>query len=1500
MSSLSSCSSRPLSLSLILAASLAGACAEERPPINRVQPNALAKNFFVGAVGNPEDDPEFFYRPTVVDVDYGAGQSSLFTASYAQTLVRIRWEVSEDLLLARLSYDRIDGTSGEPEEGSVGQIVAAFAIDSHFDIKRGYNPQTGEELNVVEENTDDRPWYQREYMRVDWSQNLITTAYELDTVAGLKAFADHPLTYEPVAYYVEDPNHADRPWFSPEEGYFDITNKVYATPNTVPTPWGEVPACFFSPDVYGGSYPEENCNPVEVKLRLSFRKVVDTDYEPVHWDGQRQNMFGMFTTASRLGYDRSYGIVDQKWYRFASRHNIWERSHAEGADGHLVPCNTPETTGTDGDPRRDVDPLDGTEDECAAAGPGSRCDVFKQACTLPYRSRETRTIPIYYGPNGDPGLWETSRDVTAEWDGALRQAAQVARYGECIAVSGGVDPGVIESCKAEFPPTLEAALDSVPEILVFCHNPVESGDHPACGAPGLEARIGDLRYNMVNIIQDPQTDSPWGILADAIDPLSGEVVSASVNVWNARTDLAVQNSIDMMRWYNGELSNTDVTDARYLGALVTENARRTAAWTSPPVLSAEEVKSRVGSSDRSLIAGEKVSLPKLPASDLVEWALSRARQRYGAPSGGGPTAIQARILRAKEQGVESSLLTRQYYDLGRVETSAPLSRDVLDRVSPLRSNLFGFKTALDRQRQLLLAERGRCMLEGPEPSSVVELGRIMDEKFPLDEDPETPGIQATAESVYQRNESWRDYLRRRFTHGVLAHEMGHSMGLRHVFTSSFDAINYRPQYWQLRTRDGAETEYCTEPTEDGTECVGPRWRDPVTESEQKGLLYRWQQTSVMEYPGDLSQETLDIGPYDRAALRFAYGDMVDMWDSEEARCNATGSSCTTAGGLLVDQLDGFGGITGPWYQGSTGIVHYSRLQNELGLIRGCREASLDPPADYDADRDGNYSPELDGNVVNGTVCDGVPLDHVPFRELTTTIDPNNGPTSRVDALGRVRHPYLFASDEWADIGNLAVRRSDNGADAYEVTNFLISEYEDRHVWDNYRRSRTSFSLTRAVNRSYGRYLEQLKEIYKGYAFLNDLFAASGAVDDLLGGPDADGSLMPSVLAASQSFDQLARILTRPTVGPHVVARDDVSDRDVLRFFEANTTQTVVDVDVPNGTVGAGSNVWFGGRPLENSFDNNQGYYSVDYQLGAGSYYDKTQVIELLTDSSSRFVDASRDDFYDWRYRQSSLASLYPEGVRRLIANALTEDADVLGWRVAGDDGSEPRPIVGDDSRPSAPMGARVWWPSEGAPVCWPSSNSSVCVAYPNGDVGSNVDAPASSFALDPEIGFEVQKFIVFWGLTYLPENWKLDWVDMMRIWIVGSDVDPAFPDSERIAWRDPVSGQLYVAHRYGREEIDGRAVERGIAARVLSWMNLLTQQAYEISAENAGTGELTVERYVDDSNCPAGKSTCAGQPIEKSPEYTLRTKNYKSVLDFMRQVTATYGFYDPAWRGLYQ
>ena len=205
---------RRLLISAVLVLS-ASSCASERAPINRVQPNALKKSFFVGEdLSSPKDNPEFYYRPTIVDVDYGASQDGLFTASYAQTMARVSFEITEELLVARLTYERIadttgNGTPNSPNQNS-GQIVAAFKISSHFDVKRSYNPTTGEELNVVEENATDSPWYAREFMRVDWSQNLITSAYQLDPLAAMTAF-DGAFTYDPVASSAPEPGDRDAP-----------------------------------------------------------------------------------------------------------------------------------------------------------------------------------------------------------------------------------------------------------------------------------------------------------------------------------------------------------------------------------------------------------------------------------------------------------------------------------------------------------------------------------------------------------------------------------------------------------------------------------------------------------------------------------------------------------------------------------------------------------------------------------------------------------------------------------------------------------------------------------------------------------------------------------------------------------------------------------------------------------------------------------------------------------------------------------------------------------------------------------------------------------------------------------------------------------------------------------------------------------------------------------------------------------------------------------------
>lgn len=219
-------------LGLALAAS---GCAEEREPINRVQPYALKKSDFVGKkLLDPSDDPEFYLRTTLTDVGYGA-YGYMFSSTFAQPVARLKWVVEEDYLLGRLTYERIPGTDGRGTvRPSDGTIAVRFKILKHFDIKRAYNATTGEQLNIIDENTTDRPWYEREHFRVDWSQNLVTDSYDFDllgflgVIGGVK-YSSHP-------YYVNDPTHPDAPVFDFSEGYFDVTTKAFAKPEHVSFP----------------------------------------------------------------------------------------------------------------------------------------------------------------------------------------------------------------------------------------------------------------------------------------------------------------------------------------------------------------------------------------------------------------------------------------------------------------------------------------------------------------------------------------------------------------------------------------------------------------------------------------------------------------------------------------------------------------------------------------------------------------------------------------------------------------------------------------------------------------------------------------------------------------------------------------------------------------------------------------------------------------------------------------------------------------------------------------------------------------------------------------------------------------------------------------------------------------------------------------------------------------------------------------------------------------
>ncbi|MEZ4466331.1 MAG: hypothetical protein R3F43_18225 [bacterium] len=292
-----------------MVAGLSG-CADEVTDINRVQPHYVKK---------ADLDGQWFYRQTVVDMppEYGIAFSGIECG-----LQKIRFEVREDALIAYRTHEAIPGLEAdETAEGASfrGDPVAAFPITSHFDIVRDYNRQNGEQSNVLVEDTSTRPWYERDYMRVDWQVVGRVSA----SVPALPSAVDCSgivlVNYvgrggEGYGQYVRDTDK-----FNPDHLRIDHDH-IFFTQTANVTDGGY--ACWadhgYSNSIYGSP-----CGSVEAKVRHAFARIdaeAEAQFEPVsHLDSELMNEAAEpFTDANANGrYEQGEAFQDQngngKW-----------------------------------------------------------------------------------------------------------------------------------------------------------------------------------------------------------------------------------------------------------------------------------------------------------------------------------------------------------------------------------------------------------------------------------------------------------------------------------------------------------------------------------------------------------------------------------------------------------------------------------------------------------------------------------------------------------------------------------------------------------------------------------------------------------------------------------------------------------------------------------------------------------------------------------------------------------------------------------------------------------------------------------------------------------------------------------------------------------------------------------------------------------------------------------------------------------------------------------
>jgi hypothetical protein len=278
---------------------------------------------------------------------------------------------------------------------------------------------------------------------------------------------------------------------------------------------------------------------------------------------------------------------------------------------------------------------------------------------------------------------------------------------------------------------------------------------------------------------------------------------------------------------------------------------------------------------------------------------------------------------------------------------------------------------------------------------------------------------------------------------------------------------------------------------------------------------------------------------------------------------------------------------------------------------------------------------------------------------------------------------------------------------------------------------------------------------------------------------------------------------------------------------------------------------------------------------------------------------SRWDGLDGRWRHTNFANLFPDGIRRVMGAMLTEDWALLAPRIASN-GNLPivePPDEFENIYPAMPLGWVSFVPNSGPEFCWPVQGNYVCRDPGSQEVIQGV--PQDSVPVEPQLGFETQKFMAFWAYVYQPSSQVMDFTDQMRVWKLGTDVDPGFA-ANLVQWTDPESGIRYFAKRYGDEQILDRTYDKGIAAKMIQWANILTGKAYELDATtpyDPVTGAANVVLDVDGNpKVIVDKITVPSNPSKLTCEdnrFCVQLRRYRGLIDFVVDTAHQLGFPPP-------
>ncbi len=1449
-------------LGALAAVVLAAGCAQSVGDVNRVQPNVVRKSDLL--------DGQWYFRNTVTHTPH----NTMFTfPGQTGNMEKLVWEIQQGMLVGYRAYSftpgaesnvdstsKVSGTTATycDAKGSCvggqkyfGSPVVAFPITAHFDIQREYNPATGEQSNVVSENMSDRPWNQREYIRVNWSMN------ELNKASGLNwGTVQNPSGGSSASNWIQ-PNEKgedsyDWPTFEYDDKgklkYFDVTGRYMANPDVYYWEgFGNVPLCLLT---YG-----VDCASSQIKMRISISKIDEKytrDYEPLLYGNDLMSMFGYFRV-ERLNYDRRFGPLESARILLANRFRVWEEYYQKD---------------TAGEPN--------------------------YAQPIAMSARKPKPIVYYFtrpdrmgGEDRYQEFWEpTMETLQPNYDKAFRRAIAAAQGGD-------------------------KDWRQVDSMFIVCNNPVKQGDPAACGAPGFSPKFGDLRYSFINTIAEPTANGLLGYGPSSADPETGMLISGNSNTYTWGVDMIGRQLVDHVMLLNGDKTIPNYISGDDMRTFIANNpiynvalARKESELTSSLQGVPQVPEETVGAWDRptARMQGLMQQFVQTKAfSPSASTASNRNHLKAAADHLAKFPDLEAQILDNPE--VQHDLVNLLPAGVrARAEADPTFrrqaSRSVLTdftknaayqkfRLSELSKHCVMMSEFTDRTMIGLANEQVNFINE-----ELVKAGAPAKCQRKITDLPEyvltDAGTIAISDAGLQipatdRQECMRwkqpiyDRVARKFRQqmwlATTIHEVGHTVNLRHNFAGSFDAVNYDDEYWQLKKStitvvQNNERKIPRTPADLKIAAEG-------TEGQRLGKMHDYESSSIMDYHGKRNGDWTGLGKYDEAAIVFAYsGDTnpgyVEVFRNARAtteRFNGTDGRQMTITGAAVDLPMVNATATTPLIYNYTERFHYTTVPLHFGEGSDIT-AVINSGVERLKDSNRRLAKWTEVRAQEQQIRDALEAD--------PTLPDDPARLAAVTQGKLMRVPYMFCSDESADGPVLSCYRFDRGPDYYEKVRTELEDYWAYYYDTHFRRDRAWFSGNTAVNSTFSSFYT-VANVYKHWVFrqykqaersqeISNNFKIDPLIQDYWTMAVLDGVNNQLNVMAVPEFGLF--YLRNITTGPQWDQIADGEDFDELteqgrrrleEFFTENRGARAFMM-VPRGM----------GRRMYSRYDFKSGYGFFSRMSEAGHYNDQLGAMFAAVIPGIDIQGTDQDA--DWNRYNISYYQVFRPEFQANFGSLWSDDEDKVRpqlYKATDNTGAiTSRPVLAQRRFIS---GSDLY-----ANFDYPKAPPTQCPGGPDCIRTSQNLAPVNI-----SITWTARIYALWLGMALFRVNYDLDYSKSNQIFKLGSSEGfNVAPGYHAVEMPDIVNGSRYVAI-----ERDGAPVDSTPAVRMLT-----IGQSYLTMVRNPATCPLP--RYLEQEGYRCMRDVDATNANVVETRRRMWTELYQDSvrdLDLMRNFYMAFG-----------